>query len=43
MGIEYRSDMSEDYEKNDKILPFTVNNDPSILLNNEDTPRSRRS
>ena len=38
MGIEDRSDMSEDYEKNDGIPPFTVNSDLSILLNNEDTP-----
>jgi hypothetical protein len=27
--------MSEDYEKNDEILPFTMKSDPSILLNNE--------
>ena len=38
MGIEDRSDMSEDYEKNDGIPPFTVNSDLGILLNNEDTP-----
>jgi hypothetical protein len=37
-GIKDRSDMSEDYEKNDRISPFTVNNDPSVLLNDEDTP-----
>jgi hypothetical protein len=37
MGIEDRFDISEDYEKNDGIPPFTVNSDPSILLNNEDT------
>ena len=42
MGIEDRSDMSEDYEKNDGIPPFTVNSDPSILLNNEDTTCLRR-
>jgi hypothetical protein len=30
--------MSEDYEKNDRIPPFAVNNDPSVLLNDEDTP-----
>jgi hypothetical protein len=30
--------MLEDYEKNDGIPPFIVNSDPSILLNNEDTP-----
>lgn len=38
VGIEERSHMSENYEKNDEFLPFTVNNDPSILLNGEDTP-----
>jgi hypothetical protein len=38
MGIEDMSDISEDYEKNDGIPLFTINNDPSILLNNEDTP-----
>ena len=38
MGIKDRSDMSENYEKNDGMLPFTLNSDPSILLNNEDTP-----
>ena len=36
--IEDRSDMSEDYEKNDGFLPFAVNCDPSILLNDEGTP-----
>ena len=38
VGIEDRSDVAEDYEKNDGILPFTVNSDPSVLLNDEDTP-----
>jgi hypothetical protein len=38
VGIKDRSDMLEDYEKNDRIPPFIVNSDPSILLNNEDTP-----
>ena len=38
LGIEDRSDMSKDYEKNDGIPPFIVNSDPSILLDNEDTP-----
>jgi len=33
MGID---DKSEDYDKNDEIPSFTVNTDPSILLNNED-------
>jgi hypothetical protein len=30
--------MSEDYEKNNGIPPFAVNSDPSVLLNDEDTP-----
>jgi hypothetical protein len=40
MGLE----MSEDYNKFHEIPPFKVNNDPSILLNNEDAPwlRPRR-
>jgi hypothetical protein len=38
MGVKDRSDMLEDYEKNDRILPFTANIDPSVLLNDEDTP-----
>jgi hypothetical protein len=38
MGIKDRSSMSEDYEKNDGIPSFAMNKDPSILLNDEDTP-----
>jgi hypothetical protein len=38
IGIEDKSDMSEDYKKDDRIPPFTVNKDPSIQLNDEDTP-----
>jgi len=34
--------MSEDYEKDDRIQPFIVNKDPSILLNDEDTPWLRQ-
>jgi hypothetical protein len=34
--------MSEDYNKFDEILPFTMNTDLSILLNNEDTPWLQR-
>ena len=30
VGIEDKSDISEDYEKDDRIPPFTVNKDPSI-------------
>jgi hypothetical protein len=42
VGIEDRIDMSEDYEKSDAILPFTVNSDPSILLGDDDTSWLRR-
>jgi hypothetical protein len=44
MGVEDKTDMSEDYNKFDEILPFRVNTDPTILLNKEDTPwlRCRR-
>ncbi|MVG17165.1 DUF4216 domain-containing protein, partial [Aeromonas jandaei] len=38
MGIEDKSDMSEDYERDDRIPPFSVTKDPSILLNIEETP-----
>ena len=41
MGIEDRSDMSKDYEKEDRIVPFIVNKDPSIMLNAQDTPWKR--
>jgi hypothetical protein len=37
VGIEDKSDMLEDYEKNDGIPPFVVNNDPNVLLNDENT------
>jgi hypothetical protein len=44
MGVEDKTDMSEDYNKFDEIPPFRVNTDPTILLNKEDTPwlRCRR-
>jgi hypothetical protein len=38
VGVDDKTYMSEDYNKFDEILPFTVNTDPSILLNNEDAP-----
>jgi hypothetical protein len=38
VGIEDKSDMSEDYERDDRILPFSVTKGLSILLNAEDTP-----
>ena len=45
MGIEDKTNMSEDYNKFDETLPFTVRIDPSIPLNNEDAPwlRPKRS
>ena len=41
VGIEDKSNMLGDYERNDRIPPFKVNKDQSILLNSEDTPWSR--
>ena len=38
MGVDDKTDKSEDYEKFDEIAPFTVNIDPSIQLNDEDFP-----
>ena len=35
MGLEGKTDMSEDYEKFDDIAPLTANIDPSIQLNDE--------
>ena len=42
VGIEDKSDMSEDYERNIRIPPFIVKKDPSIMLNDEDTPWLRQ-
>lgn len=42
VGVEDKSDMSEDYEKFDEIAPFEVQLDPSILLGNEEFPYLRR-
>ena len=42
MGVDDKTNMSEDYEKFDEIAPFTVNIDPSIPLNDEDFPWLRR-
>jgi hypothetical protein len=44
MEIDDKTDMSVDYNKFHKILPFKVKTDPSILLNDEDSPwlRPRR-
>ena len=38
MGVDDKTDKSEDYEKFDEIAPFIVNIDPSIPLNDEDFP-----
>jgi hypothetical protein len=38
VGITDKSDMLGDYERDDRIMPFKVNKDPIILLNNENTP-----
>jgi hypothetical protein len=43
VGVEDKTDMSEDYNKFDDIPPFKVKIDPSIILNNEDCPWLRRS
>ena len=43
VGVEDKTDMSEDYEKFDEIPPFTVKTDPSIVLNDEDSPWLRRN
>ena len=42
MGVDDKTDMSEDHEKFDEIAPFTMNIDPSIQLNDEDFPWLRR-
>ena len=43
VGVEDKTDMSEDYEKFHEIPPFRVKTDPSILLNDEDSPWLRRN
>ena len=42
VGVDDKTDKSEDYEKFDEIAPFTVNIDPSIQLNDEDFPWLQR-
>ena len=42
VGVEDRTDLSEDYNNFADIPPFTVNTDPCILLANEDAPYLRR-
>ncbi|XP_037469237.1 uncharacterized protein LOC119341469, partial [Triticum dicoccoides] len=38
VGVEDKTDMSEDYDMFGEIPPFKVNIDPSIKLNDEDAP-----
>ena len=43
VGVEGKTDMSEDYGKFHEIPPFKVKADPRTLLNNEDYPRLRHN
>ena len=43
MGLEDKTDISDDYEKFHEIPPFKVKADPSTLLNDEDYPWLRRN
>ena len=43
VGVEDHTDMSEDYNKFHEIPPFKVKADPSIPLNDEDSPWLRRN
>src|SRR5215216_4894528 len=43
VGLEGKTDMSEDYEKFHEIPPFKVMADPSTLLNDEDYPWSQHN
>ena len=43
MGVEDKTDMSEDYDKFHKIPPFKVNTDPSLKLNVDPCPWLRRN
>ena len=38
VGVEDKTDMSENYNKFNEIPPFKVSIDPTIWLNDEDTP-----
>ena len=42
VGIEDKSDILEGYERDDRITPFNVTKDPSILINAENTPWLRQ-
>ena len=43
VGVKDKTDMSEDYNKFSEIPPFKVKADPSIPLNDEDSPWLRRN
>ena len=43
VGVEGKTDMSEDYEKFHEIPPFKIKGHPSTLLNDEDYPWLRRN
>jgi hypothetical protein len=43
VGVEDKIDMSQDYIQFAEIPPFKVNTDPSIKLNDEDTPWLRHN
>jgi hypothetical protein len=42
-GVEDKIDMSQDYNQFGEILPFRVNTDTSIKLNDEDAPWLRHN
>ena len=42
VGVDDKTDMSVDYNKFHEIPPFTVKTEPSILLNDKDSPWLRR-
>jgi hypothetical protein len=43
MGVEDKTDMSQDYNQFGEILPFRVNTDTSLKLNDEDSPWLRHN
>ena len=42
VGVEDKTDMSEDYDKFHEIPPFAVKDDPSLMLINGDAPWLRQ-
>ena len=42
MGVEDKTDQSDDYDQFDCMPPFFVEVDPSILLSKEEAPYLRR-